>query len=237
MWFAISHLDSHNRLQIFVMFCQVPDPIPCSHAEMHIMVIYVLGEFISPILLRSFVSTGGWYIHYWFSFKMLHWHCCAPGGMGAGRQTELKGTQLRNGSELRSLSFPSFLYPYPLFTSVANSKHCVFVLFEWGSRSAQFRKELSLPLCWAHLSPQTLQSLEWWRFCKGNPVNKLTQWPQEFLRKSVKAKELRIQTGKTSLQLGTHPVGWILHRSASLKAGVPERKEHLSFPEKTNSGG
>ena len=59
MWFAISHLDSHNRLQIFVMFCQVPDPIPCSHAGMHIMVIYVLGEFISPILLRSFVSTGG----------------------------------------------------------------------------------------------------------------------------------------------------------------------------------
>ena len=53
----------------------------------------------------------------------------------------------------------------------------------------------------------------------------------------MKAKELRIQTGKTSLQLGTHPVGWILHRSASLKAGVPERKEHLSFPEKTNSGG
>ena len=61
-------------------------------------------EFISPILLRSFVSTGGWYVHYWFSFKTLHWHFCAPGGMGAGRQAEFKGTQLRNGSELRSLN-------------------------------------------------------------------------------------------------------------------------------------
>lgn len=237
MWFAVSHLNSHSHLQIFVMFCQVPDPIPRSHAEMHIMVIYVLGEFISPILLRSFVSTGGWYIHYWFSFKMLHWHFCAPGGMGAGRQTEFKGTQLRNGWELRSLHIPLLLYPCPLLTLVAHAKHCVSVLLKWGSRSAKFRKELPLPPCWAHLSPQTLQSLEWWSFSKGNPVDKLTQWPQEFLRKSVKAKGLRIQTGKTSLQFGTHPVGWSLRHSASLKAGVPERKEHFSFPEKIHSGG
>ena len=53
----------------------------------------------------------------------------------------------------------------------------------------------------------------------------------------MKAKGLRIQTGKTSLQSGTHPVGWNLRQSASLKAGVPERKEHFSFPEKIHSGG
>ena len=43
----------------------------------------------------------------------------------------------------------------------------------------------------------------------------------------MKAKELRIQRGKTSLQFGTHPVGWSLRHSASLKAGVPDRKEHF----------
>lgn len=50
---------SHNYLQIFLTFCQVLDPIPCSHAEAPIMVIYVLGEFISPILLGSFISMEG----------------------------------------------------------------------------------------------------------------------------------------------------------------------------------
>lgn len=31
----------------------------CSHAELPITVIYVLGEFTSPILLRSFISMEG----------------------------------------------------------------------------------------------------------------------------------------------------------------------------------
>lgn len=59
MWFVGSHLNSHNHLQIFLMFCQVLDPVPCSHAELPIMVIYVLGEFMSSILLGSFISMGG----------------------------------------------------------------------------------------------------------------------------------------------------------------------------------
>lgn len=100
------------------MFCQVLDSIPWSHWELPIMVIYVLGKFISPILLGSFISTGGWYIQYWFSWgAALTLLCCRSNG-GWGRQIKFKGAQLRNGSELRRLNFLLFLCPWPLLKLV-----------------------------------------------------------------------------------------------------------------------
>lgn len=108
-------------------------------------------------------------------------------------------------------TFPSFLYPCLVLTLVwffllANSKHYVFVCVcssQSGVPEVQNLGQNSPYLC-AHLSPQTLKNLRWWKTSKGKPINKLTQWLQEFLRKSAKAKGFRIQAGKTSLQFGTH---------------------------------
>ena len=136
MWFAVSHLDSHSHLQIFVMFCQVPDPIPCSHAEMHIMVIYVLVSLFLPFCYgHLFPREGDTYI---IGFPLRRCTDIFVLQEGWELGDRLSSRVLSSGTD-RSWgvwTFPSFLYPCPLLTLVAHSKHCVFVLLEWGSRSA-----------------------------------------------------------------------------------------------------
>lgn len=124
MWSASSHLYSHKRLQILLMFCQGLDSVLCSHAELPIMVIYVLGEFTSPILLRSFISMEGWYIQYWFSWGAALTFLNYRSNGGWGRQTQFKGVQLRNGSELKRLNFLLLFYPWHLLKLVCCCCFC-----------------------------------------------------------------------------------------------------------------
>lgn len=165
MWFVGSLFDSHNHLQIFLMFCQVLDPLPCGHAEWPIMVIYVLGELMSPIPLGSFISMEGWSRQDWLPQGAARTRLSCKSLGGLGRQTEFKGTQLRNGSELSNRHFillPSAT-PSPqagvLSSSLSWSFYgpflasllfCVFNCShfpEWGPGSAWFREEFASPLC------------------------------------------------------------------------------------------
>lgn len=60
------------------MFCQVLDSIPWRHTELPIMVIYVPGEFISPILLgHLFPREADTYNI--GSHEVLHGHFCTAG--------------------------------------------------------------------------------------------------------------------------------------------------------------
>lgn len=124
MWSASSHLYSHKRLQILLMFCQGLDSVLCSHAELPITVIYVLGKFTSPILLRSFISMEGWYIQYWFSWGAALTFLNYRSDGGWGRQTQFKGVQLRNGSELKRLNFLLLFYPWHLLKLVCCCCFC-----------------------------------------------------------------------------------------------------------------
>lgn len=130
---------------------------------------------------------------------------------GLRRKTKFRVPSLGTDLNWGAWTSPSFLYPCLVLTLVwvfllANSRHYVFVCVcssQSGVPEVQNLGRNSPYLC-AHLSPQTLKNLRWWKTSKGKPINKLTQWLQEFLRKSAKAKEFRIQAGKTSLQFGTH---------------------------------
>ena len=72
------------------MFCQVLDSIPWRHTQLPIMVIYVLGEFISPILPgHLFPREGGTYNT--GSPEVLHGYFCTAGVIELRETDQVQG--------------------------------------------------------------------------------------------------------------------------------------------------